>query len=340
MEKIEISIIIPIHKYDMNLIKSLESAINQNFSLCYEIICVLDNTNNITYEKVKEYQIKYPNLIKIYVVNYHDPGETRNYGINKSIGEYIYFLDSDDFILPNTLTLLYAKAKTFNSDIVIGNHYLYFPKKGKKKSNQAFKLLSEGLIEKNKIITKALKDLNIRGFVWNKLFKASLIKDNNLKFLDTNYTIEDRPFLLECIILANKVYISKDLTYFYVQHNSSFVKSSNKLGFMQKSLNADFICKLILLKYNMYEDIKYKKLLVYRRTSLINDAKKIQKTLNIKYNLLVNQIERQLRLITNDLLYVYNTPWEKVVLNMNLEFSDKYKRLAKSTLVKDLRNYQ
>lgn len=109
---------------------------------------------------------------------------------------------------------------------------------------------------------------------------------------------------------------------------------------MQKSLNADFICKLILLKYNMYEDIKYKKLLVYRRTSLINDAKKIQKTLNIKYNLLVNQIERQLRLITNDLLYVYNTPWEKVVLNMNLEFSDKYKRLAKSTLVKDLRNYQ
>ena len=79
MEKIEISIIIPIHKYDMNLIKSLESAINQNFSLCYEIICVLDNTNNITYEKVKEYQIKYPNLIKIYVLNYHDPGETRNY---------------------------------------------------------------------------------------------------------------------------------------------------------------------------------------------------------------------------------------------------------------------
>lgn len=54
----------------------------------------------------------------------------------------------------------------------------------------------------------------------------------------------------------------------------------------------------------------------------------------------MNQIERQLRLITNDLLYVYNTPWEKVVLNMNLEFSDKYKRLAKSTLVKDLRNYQ
>ena len=175
---------------------------------------------------------------------------------------------------------------------------------------------------------------------WKTIFTPKNVKDNNLKFLDTNYTIEDRPFLLECIILANKVYISKDLTYFYVQHNSSFVKSSNKLGFMQKSLNADFICKLILLKYNLYEDIKYKKLLVYRRTSLINDAKKIQKTLNIKYNLLVNQIERQLRLITNDLLYVYNTPWEKVVLNMNLEFSDKYKRLAKSTLVKDLRNYQ
>ena len=337
---IVLSVVVPIHNCESELNKCLDSIFKQNFALPFEVICILDSSNSKTYEIVREYKNNYPRSLRIFETSFRDPGLVRNFGIDKAEGEYIYFIDGDDYLEKNCFKKLYSIAAKSNVDVVIGNFYIVRPPK-KRKSSQFFrKLLKDGEYSSETIAKKIINDFNIRGFVWNKLFKKSLLDKYNIRFVPTKYSIEDRPFLLQCVLAANKVYLTKEKTYNYVQHKESFVKATNVISFIQKSLNCDFLLKIILLRFNLFDEDVFRKLLSMHFKGISNSFNKLKmKDEKHKKSEIKKEIKRQKLVIAGSDIYVYGAPWEKATLALNFDTSF-YKKLPPSFNIKDLKKIQ
>ena len=111
-----VSIIVPVHNVEAYLEKCLDSLINQTFDN-YEIIIVNDGSTDRSKEIAERYKDKYSNIV---LINQEQKGvgEARNTGIEASKGEYILFVDSDDYIHRDTLKLTYNKSIETQADIV------------------------------------------------------------------------------------------------------------------------------------------------------------------------------------------------------------------------------
>lgn len=112
-----VSIVIPAYNVE-NYIKScLDSCINQNFEK-YEIIVIDDGSTDSTSQVILDYKTQYPELIKSFRIENSGPGVARNYGVSKSSGEYIAFVDSDDIISKQFCFDMYNQAVENDADIV------------------------------------------------------------------------------------------------------------------------------------------------------------------------------------------------------------------------------
>ncbi len=110
------SLIIPIYNVEEFLPQCLDSVLNQDIALNeYEIICVIDGSPDNSIDIVREYQEKYSNIV---LVEQENGGvcSARNHGIRLAKGEYVWFIDPDDFIVTNCLMYLYNKLKSSNYD--------------------------------------------------------------------------------------------------------------------------------------------------------------------------------------------------------------------------------
>lgn len=128
----KISIIMPIYNDSELLDKSISSLLNQTLD-DFEIVCVDDGSTDNSLEILNGYASKY-NFIKVFSQENQGPGKARNYGISKAEGDYIGFLDADDYFISNyALEQLYDVAVKYNSNMVAGNIKLvdgegnYFP---------------------------------------------------------------------------------------------------------------------------------------------------------------------------------------------------------------------
>lgn len=332
---IAISVIIPIHNCESELDRCLNSVLNQTFKMSFEVICILDSSNSLTYEIVSKYQKEFTRKIRVLESTLQDPGEVRNLGLDNANGDYIFFIDGDDFLEKDCLKTLYLKAIRTKTDIVIGNFYNYYPKSKRRKGSGFFKkLLKQRSYSAMEIANKVVKDFRIRGFVWNKLFKKEMLDKNKVRFIPTKFAIEDRPFLLQACLCSNKVFLCKIKTYNYVQHDQSFVKSTNKLSFIQKELNCDFALKTILLHYNSFDEELFKSLLSLHLKGIRVTANKILKG-NDEKKTIKDQILKQQLVISGKDLYVYGAPWEETIQALN--FKDlNYRKLPPSFQIEDL----
>lgn len=117
MSEIKVSIIIPVYNVEKYLRACLNSVVAQTLDHI-EVIAVNDGSTDTSAEILKEYEEKYPELIKVFTITNHGVSYARNYGVNKAQGEYILFVDSDDLVSKNACEILYNKAKKDNNDIV------------------------------------------------------------------------------------------------------------------------------------------------------------------------------------------------------------------------------
>ena len=206
----DISIIVPIYNAEKYLKTCVDSLINQTKKEL-EFILVNDGSTDSSEKIIKSYSDK---RIKYYKNKNQGIGKTRNFGINKAKGKYIMFLDSDDYLDINACKELFEKAEEENLDLVINNFY---------RVDEVTKTQEEVIIEPFKNTT--LKDnkellLNINLAPWNKLYKTTLLKDNNIKFVE-DLKYEDAPFVVETIDKAKKIgHINKFLNYYVIHKNS------------------------------------------------------------------------------------------------------------------------
>jgi len=197
----KISIIVPIYNEEENLRKCIESLINQTYKEL-EIILINDGSTDKSKEIIESFKDK-----RIVAIHKKNTGisDTRNTGIDKSTGDYIMFVDSDDYLELNCIERLIETAEKENSEIVMFNYYLETP--SKRIEIKLPKIEARNLKEDKDLLTK------IHLGPCTKIFKAELIKDN---LFPLNLKYEDVPFVVEAVIKAGKISFIPDYLYHYV----------------------------------------------------------------------------------------------------------------------------
>lgn len=171
---INISIIIPIYNVQDYLRKCLDS-LYQQIRPDYEVILVNDGSTDNSPAICREYQEKYPDTI---VIDQENGGlsAARNTGITAASGKYIYFLDSDDWLAPNAIKLLYDFTINKQCEVVQGGFFYayekecYIDERYLKMEEEAFVLAKEMAMK------ELIRNKYVKNFAWGKLYKADIVK--------------------------------------------------------------------------------------------------------------------------------------------------------------------
>jgi len=202
---IKVSVIIPIYNAYDYLRPALDSVIYQTLREI-EIICIDDGSTDRSLEILKEYQ-KNDDRVRIVTEANAGPGLARNNGIGRARGEYIAFLDADDFYEPNFLELLYERATKDTLDIVIASCDIYNSRRAifaKAEEGDHVDIFDGGTVcSKNEHPDYILSSTT--GAAWNKMFRRSFIIDKELRFLPDVKIYEDVYFTVTALSLAERV---------------------------------------------------------------------------------------------------------------------------------------
>ena len=203
-----VSVIIPVYNVENYLRKCLNSLVNQTLK-DIEIIVVNDGTLDNSQEIIDEYVKKYPKKVVSIIQENGGQGAARNTGLLHAKGEYIGYVDSDDYVEENMYEELYKKAKEEDSDIVIcGNNVV--------KENYEF--LSKEDVDKEFLLGKMA--------VWNKIYKKNIIVDNKIQFRSKVW-YEDLDFTMKVYFSSKKIsYVDKPL-YNYLLREGSTMNNNN-----------------------------------------------------------------------------------------------------------------
>ncbi|MBW9155673.1 glycosyltransferase [Clostridium tagluense] len=271
MNRVDVSIIIPVYNVQEYLPECLDSVIKQTINN-REIIIINDGSTDNCYEILKEYKIKFPELI---IINQKNSGisETRNAGLSVATGEYIAFVDSDDFIELNMFEKMYNAAKRESADIVICNYILYMDMPDKYKSDsekpnsekyhQTIEGIDkEGHIDKIEALRKFLLN-DIKAYAWNKLQKRELFTENKILFPDF-IVCEDTPVLFLTLACSKKIFLMSEPLYYYRQREASLTKV-----FSIKSMEDMLAGCYIMRDYIRLDPLLYEKLIHYYAVYMI-----------------------------------------------------------------------
>lgn len=213
----KISIIIPIYKVEKYLRFCLDSLCVQTLK-DIEIICVNDGSPDNCGEILNEYQKKDK---RFYILNQENlgSGPARNNGLDHAKGEFLGFVDPDDWVSPNYFEILYNRATICSADISATANIIKVHKYQTKKSVG---------FQSEKIIVSDQKRKNLiyrSGVIWNKVFKKKLVDKYNIRFADTKSTGQDNPFNIISLATANKIATTTMGTYFYRVRSESAINS-------------------------------------------------------------------------------------------------------------------
>lgn len=209
----KVSIIVPVYNTEKYLEKCLNSLVKQSLD-DIEIIIVNDGSTDNSEIIVNKFKQDYPNKIVYLKKENGGLSDARNYGLAYANSEYVGFVDSDDYVELNMFEKLYTAAKEKNLDLAECNFIWEYP--NKTKIDYGFNYLNK-------------KDFFLFGrvMVCNKLFKTSIIKNNNITFPNSlNY--EDIEFFYKLIPYINNYCLVDDIFYHYMQRENSIINNQNK----------------------------------------------------------------------------------------------------------------
>ncbi len=187
----KISIIIPVYNVEKYLSICLDSILAQSFT-DFEVICINDGSDDKSLEILNEYKNKDS---RIRVISQENAGVSaaRNRGLNVANGEYISFVDPDDWIEPDCYEIAYNKAVNTNADMLFFGAKYVTDEIVEEKNLKSLYICLEENDNLNEMI-------HITHTIWNKLFKNSFLKKHNIKFAENLKIAEDGVFNYFCIL--------------------------------------------------------------------------------------------------------------------------------------------
>ena len=227
--EIKVSVIVPIYNAYNYLRPALDSVLDQTLAEI-EVICVDDGSIDRSLEILKEYQER-DERVRIVTENNAGPAHARNNGIRRARGEYIAFVDADDFLEPTFLEELYGLAKKSELDIAISCYDKYNSNSAKfecsENADNADIFTPGRVTSKNEYPDQILS--STVGSAWNKLFRRKFIEDKGLSFLTDVRIYEDVYFVVTAMSLAERVgKVHKVLLHHRVHSEQSLTKMFRK----------------------------------------------------------------------------------------------------------------
>ena len=208
------SVIIPVYNVEKYIDRCLKSVISQNYD-DLEIIVIDNGSTDRSGHICETYASQYDN-ISVYHIENHGVGSARNFGLSKAKGEFIYFADSDDYLVGNLFSD-FADKLVSDLDLVVFSYYNSFEQELTEKYRTKKSLPHSGLYDKNDFIT-IFTDLFLSDMlytVWNKIYRREFLLENNISF--EKYELgEDVRFNLNVYRNVNRVYLSQESYYVYV----------------------------------------------------------------------------------------------------------------------------
>ncbi len=215
---VKISIIVPVYNVEEYLSKCLDSLVNQTFD-SYEVIVVNDGSPDSSQNIIDEYVKKYPELIKSYVKENGGQASARNFGLTKAGGEYIVYVDSDDYVDETILEKLYNKTKNDDSDIVVCAATSIAGDKTNLMDD--YSSLQADLFKEY---------ILARPSAWCRLIKKEILINEKLKFLENHYYEDVAVVPAWCLFCHNISFLNESLYYYLVRQGSTM----NQLQYTKK----------------------------------------------------------------------------------------------------------
>ena len=243
--KYDLSIIIPCFNVEDYIERCLNSVLNQKTNFSFEIICINDGSTDQTLTKLRKYG-QMDKRIKVYNQENIGISNTRNRGLKLAQGEYIAFVDSDDYIDENFVDIMLSKAKNGKAEYVKCGYVIFSDNNKRKKIKRGKKI---------ECINKKLNEkiLKINGYMWGAVIKKSIFKDI---CFPPNYWFED--MIIRMLILRkckSFIYI-KNCLYYYNNRINSATKIQGKIE-SEKNLDQLYLVKKIYdysRKINLKDD--------------------------------------------------------------------------------------
>lgn len=226
----EISIITPVYNNEEFLKNSIESVINQSDEN-WELILVNDGSTDNTGEICDEYSQK-DRRIKVEHIPNAGPANARNIGVQKANGTYCIFLDSDDLLESEAIKTLKDEVLREEFDIVF---YGYFNDVYDNETivNSIKYTLEPSKYHNNEDFKKVYQNIDEKGFShpsWNKMFRTSFLKENDITFPYGIFISEDYLFNLKAYSCAEKILILEEKLYHYTSRSSGSITTSFRLN--------------------------------------------------------------------------------------------------------------
>jgi glycosyltransferase involved in cell wall biosynthesis len=213
----KISVIMPVYNVEKHLTRALNSIRFQTYQNI-EIICVLDCPTDSSAEIASKIASEDVRIKLIQHSSNKGLPAARNTGVEFATGEYLHFMDSDDFLSPDFYeTLIYAAEKS-NAEVAACS--VFYEKKPRK---SIWFDKSECLTDTDSKMEKT--EVTIRGWAWKYLIKKSFWKSHNLYFPDL-VPMEDKPVMISMIYYANKVALCPAAIYFYKNRENSILNKN------------------------------------------------------------------------------------------------------------------
>lgn len=217
----KISVVVPVYNCEKTLSECLKSILNQTFN-DFELIIVNDGSPDGSDAVCREFAEK---DTRIKYIRRENGGlaSVRNLGLSEAKGEYLCFVDSDDYIDKDALEFMYGTAEKNQSDIVLCG---YFIENGKSCEKNNCRNAELGGTDLNSYMVE-LKSKNLIDPAWNKLYRLSFLKKTGVLFPVGEY-YEDTYFNLRLLEFGPKVSIRTECFYHYVLQMGSITRRYNK----------------------------------------------------------------------------------------------------------------
>ncbi|MBQ9244911.1 glycosyltransferase [bacterium] len=280
----KVSVVIPVYNSEKYLVQCVDSVVNQTLK-DLEIIFVDDGSTDNSLNILERYQ-KSDSRIKIIKQLHQNAGIARNNGILQATGEYIHFLDSDDFLDLDSYEKLYNIIKNNDADIVKFKTHRFDNKKKETTASKYCDLADIGDEYFNQYLTmenNAEIMLQISDAPWSGIYKLAFLKEYNIIFDDLKCA-NDTGFFFRCLLHAKKFYLSPQKFVYYRMLNYSSLLYA-------RPYNYD--CQIKLCK-NVEKDIKDVpekiKEAIHQRIlfKLFNSYRTYMKEKSLKYNVKIN----------------------------------------------------
>ena len=277
----KVSIVVAVYNVEKYVSKCIESILKQTFT-DFELLLVNDGSKDSSLSILKEYALKDS---RIEIIDKRNGGlsDARNTGMRKAQGKYIYFVDGDDFIEETLLEKCVNKLEETDSDMVMFDIYQYYLETGKKEiiANPFDENKIYSIFDTPELLT------NIKNCAWNKMYKLSLFKDNDIEY-PWGYYYEDLGTTYRLLARCKKVAFIHEPLYDYLQDRPGNITSQFNFSVYHVldmvKLTLDDYKKLGLYE-KFYEELKYLGCIniieCLKKTRNVTDAKMTDKFIQV-----------------------------------------------------------